>query len=82
VVKIFHHTISNELPLDSAEHSVLQTETKLNLKANPEKTITLMFDVFNVSSFTVKSKQFFRCAAHEALMVFCFMEMIVFRAQF
>jgi hypothetical protein len=84
VVKIFHHTISNELPLDSAEHSALQTETKQSpkAKANNEKMTTLMFDIFNVSLFWVESKQFIRCSAHGAFLVLCLMEMIVFQAQF
>jgi actin len=52
--KIFHHTIYNEFRLDPTEHPVLMTEAILTPKANPENTMTLIFDLLDTPAISVE----------------------------
>jgi actin len=51
---ISHNTFSNELHVQSAQHSVLLTEAPLPPNANHEKMMQIQFETFNVISFYVR----------------------------
>lgn len=51
--RIWHHTFDNELKVDPSEHPVLITEAMRNPPANREKMIQLIFETFNVPSFSI-----------------------------
>ena len=53
--KLWNHIFLKELRVDSAEQPVLLTESAMNLKANREKMIEIMFETFNVPAFYVSN---------------------------
>ena len=49
--KIWHHTIENELRMETEEINVLMTEKPLNSQQNRKKMCKIMFEKFNVHKF-------------------------------
>jgi actin beta/gamma 1 len=53
MIKIWEHTIYNELRVEPAECSVMFTEAPMNPKANREQMIDIAFNTFNFKGFYV-----------------------------
>ena len=54
--KIWQHTFSNELRVDSEEHPVLCTETPFTPKQSREKLAEKMFELFGIPAIHISSQ--------------------------
>jgi len=50
---LWQHTFKNELRIDSSEYPVMLTEAALNPKNNRERSLTTLFETFNVPSLNM-----------------------------
>jgi len=50
---LWQHTFQNELRIDSSEYSVMLTEAALNPKSNRERSVTSLFETFDVPSLSM-----------------------------
>merc|ERR1719411_2342923 len=50
---LWQHTFNNELRIDSSEYPVMLTEAALNPKNNRERSLTTLFEMFNVPTLNM-----------------------------
>jgi len=50
---LWQHTFNNELRIDSSEYPVMMTEAALNPKNNRERSLTTLFEMFNVPTLNM-----------------------------
>ncbi|KAJ6245736.1 actin-5c-related [Anaeramoeba flamelloides] len=62
--KIWHHAFFNELRVDPSEHPVFLTEGVFNPKEKREKTMQLMYELFEVPDFYLKNTALLELMCH------------------